>query len=765
MKLVLIFFILVNYLNAMNCSDYKDFQLFNGHYYSISIDKLTFESAKQIAENNGGTLAIPNSQAENDFIKNLIDGGSIGWIGIYDPNKLQNYCYGTNCAYDSSRFKDVKNNSLLYKNFASNQPDNLVKEYDVVEGKQKVSPLGEHWVAMNGNNGKWFDDGNHADQYNNPVKYKAVFEFESLNECTPPTDDGVQELTGRFCNTKIWDSTIDALTMGQTLDCQTDTNGNEYCPSALAECAEQWDYDNGFSVAGVGQVVDYANKIETQLSQPASMVTTIANPVILDITYANNDTYNINLGYQILSVKGLTDCGDYFGICGGTTNSTKRFYKNGNVVINREYQYGTYEITRKCDSEKQEISIVNSTITVTVPKAGNAYYNATLNGTITGVDGYSDCGDYYGLCGTSSRHVKFYKNGNIYVNEEYKYGTYYVHLQTNTTIYKCFYYTCPTNQDYLIDFTTGVCNATTSTCPNNYIPTTGAETLKGECKKTREYTYYNYLCNNSQNTQGYNYTPTNSGGNTGKTDPNNTTINDTLDDVLNSSIPPTNNCKREKFTCQANADRPCSYVDNKWQCSPFPCLGQSNLENLDTQVGKDDKNNDGWSEDGACTGTIYIFNGKSNKCRTSDMFFGLVGGGCCDKEKVFAGLVACKENEKVLAKKREQKQAHFIGNFCSKKLRLGLVSICVQKSDSYCTFNSSLGKIIQEQGREQLGISWGSSENPQCRGFTPEEFQKIDFSKIDLTEFVKDIQSSVQTSVIQNLGTYVKDKVGDFYGN
>ena len=32
-----------------------------------------------------------------------------------------------------------------------------------------------------------------------------------------------------------------------------------------------------------------------------------------------------------------------------------------------------------------------------------------------------------------------------------------------------------------------------------------------------------------------------------------------------------------------------------------------------------------------------------------------------------------------------------------------------------------------------MGISWGSGESPQCRGFTPEEFQKLDFSKIDLT--------------------------------
>lgn len=305
---------------------------------------------------------------------------------------------------------------------------------------------------------------------------------------------------------------------------------------------------------------------------------------------------------------------------------------------------------------------------------------------------------------------------------------------------------------------------TSVTCPNGYTATTGAETIKGQCKRTQEYTYYNYLCDNSENSQGYNYITLNTGGNTGKIDPNNTIQND-LTASLNNSTPPINNCKRQKFTCLTNAERPCSYVDNSWQCSPFPCMGQSNFDNLDTQVGMSDKDNNGWSEDGACTGTIYIFNGKSNKCRNWDMFFGLVGGGCCDKEKVFAGLVACKENEKLLAKQREQKQAHYIGNFCSKQLKLGFAKICVQKSDSYCTFSSSLAKIIQEQGREQLGISWGSPENPQCRGFTPEEFQKIDFSKIDLTEFVKDIQSSIQTSVIQNLGTYVKDKVGDFYGN
>lgn len=663
MKFIFILMIFFNWLNAMNCSDYKDFQLYNGHYYSVSVDRLTFESAKQIAKNNGGYLAIPNSQAENDFIKGLISGGSIGWIGIEDPNKIQNYCFGSNCVYDSSRFRDVKGNSLIYKNFAQYQPDNLVKEYDEVDGKQMVSPLGEHWVAMNGNNGKWYDFGNHADEHNNPVKYKAVFEFDKLNECKPLTDDGVQELTGRFCNTKIWDSTIDAVTVGKTLDCQTDKYGNEYCPSALSSCGEQWDYDNGYSVTGIGEVVDYTNKENSTINENYPASERASNTLIGTVT------------------------------CPDNSDNVPMICANGNMMINGK---------KNTCSALASLNIISCV------------------GITTGTN----------VC--------------------------------NRQCFKKEYY-CP-NGGTLIG---NICfiNKTIRTCPQGYTETTGSETAKGECKRTVEYTYYNYLCNNSQNSQGYNYLPINSGGNTGKIDPNNTTINNDLSTPLNSSTSPVNNCKRQKFTCLANADRPCSFVDNSWQCSPFPCFGQSNLENLDTQVGIDDKNNDGWSEDGSCAGTIYIFNGKSNKCRTWDMFFGLIGGGCCDKEKVFAGLVACKENEKILAKKREEKQTHYIGNFCSKKLSLGLVKICVQKSDSYCAFNSSLARIIQEQGREQLGISWGSAESPKCRGFTVEEFQKIDFSKIDLTEFVKDIQSSFQTSVIQNLGTYVKDKVGDFYGN
>lgn len=109
-------------------------------------------------------------------------------------------------------------------------------------------------------------------------------------------------------------------------------------------------------------------------------------------------------------------------------------------------------------------------------------------------------------------------------------------------------------------------NVTTITCPSGYSDN------GSNCKKDISYTFYEYKCPNAQSSQNYNYIPQNTGGNCNKTDPNTSTVNSsTLDDACNSSTPPTNNCKREKFTCVADSNRPCAKVDNKWQCSPFAC--------------------------------------------------------------------------------------------------------------------------------------------------------------------------------------------------
>ncbi len=43
--------------------------------------------------------------------------------------------------------------------------------------------------------------------------------------------------------------------------------------------------------------------------------------------------------------------------------------------------------------------------------------------------------------------------------------------------------------------------------------------------------------------------------------------------------------------------------------------------------------------------------------------------------------------------------------------------------------------------------NWGDPENPNCRGFTPEEFQMLDFSRIDLSEWYGDIEVKAQDEI------------------
>ncbi len=91
-----------------------------------------------------------------------------------------------------------------------------------------------------------------------------------------------------------------------------------------------------------------------------------------------------------------------------------------------------------------------------------------------------------------------------------------------------------------------------------------------------------------------------------------------------------------------------------------------------------------------------------------------------------------------------------IGSFCKKKVA---IIGCVQKANAFCCFNSKLARIIHEQGRPQLTTlnSFGTPKEPNCRGFTPEEFQSIDFGQIDLTEYIDDISRSTQGQIEENI--------------
>lgn len=107
---------------------------------------------------------------------------------------------------------------------------------------------------------------------------------------------------------------------------------------------------------------------------------------------------------------------------------------------------------------------------------------------------------------------------------------------------------------------------------------------------------------------------------------------------------------------------------------------------------------------------------------------------------------------------------HYLGTVCERKWKfVG----CVQRAKRFCCFNSKMARIVQEQGRPQLKAfgpsgGWGTAENPNCRGFTPQEFQQLDFSRIDLTEYFGDIQQNLSQK-IQDAQTTVQQKIQDHY--
>jgi len=126
-------------------------------------------------------------------------------------------------------------------------------------------------------------------------------------------------------------------------------------------------------------------------------------------------------------------------------------------------------------------------------------------------------------------------------------------------------------------------------------------------------------------------------------------------------------------------------------------------------------------------------------------------------EFLFSG---CDQQDMEAAMLRSSGMCHEVGRYCSSSF----LGVCLQKAVSSCCFNTKLGRIIQEQGRPQLksfnGNLWGTAKKPMCRGFTPEEFQALDFSKMDLSEYYADIearaQSDIQINMEERIDAYLK---------
>jgi hypothetical protein len=97
--------------------------------------------------------------------------------------------------------------------------------------------------------------------------------------------------------------------------------------------------------------------------------------------------------------------------------------------------------------------------------------------------------------------------------------------------------------------------------------------------------------------------------------------------------------------------------------------------------------------------------------------------------------MACGDGENKLAMKRGAGLCHETGEYCSRRL----LGRCITRTHTHCCFNSKLSRIVNEQGRVQVGKAWGSARAPDCGGFGIAQLQSLDFAAMDLTEFYASI--------------------------
>jgi conjugal transfer mating pair stabilization protein TraN len=112
---------------------------------------------------------------------------------------------------------------------------------------------------------------------------------------------------------------------------------------------------------------------------------------------------------------------------------------------------------------------------------------------------------------------------------------------------------------------------------------------------------------------------------------------------------------------------------------------------------------------------------------------------------VIMNWLACDPEEKKTALRNKAGLCVHSASYCQSEV----LGACITKAQSYCCYVSKLARIINVQGREQInkpfvgGVDDAGNaytpERPNCTGFNQKELEGLDFSKMDLTEFIADI--------------------------
>ena len=225
------------------------------------------------------------------------------------------------------------------------------------------------------------------------------------------------------------------------------------------------------------------------------------------------------------------------------------------------------------------------------------------------------------------------------------------------------------------------------------------------------------------------------------------------------------------YECPSGPGNACALdpADGKRYCSPHACISKATTPADRTDTGTAFSAGDGPRDAaGNCLGQINVFSGAAKRCRRAGTQTAYQN--CCRNQNPPLQDTVGAQGEPDQVRYREEKSSFEfyayqcdqqdqetslladsdycipLGTYCAEKWPL---VGCVQRNQSYCCFNSKLARILQEQGRPQIPSmgGFGSARSPNCRGFTMEEFQALDFSKLNLGGYYSDIRTKGQATI------------------
>ena len=153
---------------------------------------------------------------------------------------------------------------------------------------------------------------------------------------------------------------------------------------------------------------------------------------------------------------------------------------------------------------------------------------------------------------------------------------------------------------------------------------------------------------------------------------------------------------------------------------------------------------------------LTVFSGERGTCNKK--IFG--ASNCCSGKGVpLLTPWLCSSAEKQLDDKDDKGLCHKVGSYCSEKI----LGVCVTSKDAYCCFGSKLSRILQEQGRQQINKPWGKPKDETCKGFTIEEFQRLDLSKMDFSEVYTEFMDAAKLPDEVSVMADIQNKIQGYY--